>query len=317
MLETAAVLGRRFDFDTLLDVTREPEDAAARRGGGAGQAPFAARGTRGRRIRLQPRQGARGGLSRHRRGAAQTAASVGGGSPGTPRRRRNARTRRPACGALRARPRLVEGAALPCPRRRAFADAVRDARCLALAGSRGRAVRVAPGVAGRASTPRDLRAARGGARAGRADARRGGRHSPRHRCGARRRRTRKDARRADPAGHGLSARGRLRRGDGVPHRSAGGIPRDERRAPRRRHPLSPRDGRVEHRAERPGDRIPPAGGRDLRARGISPISSRCRPTTAAARRTSRTRSPRRRSSATPGRWSLPAASATRATSPRT
>ena len=26
MLETAAVLGRRFDFDTLLDVTREPEE---------------------------------------------------------------------------------------------------------------------------------------------------------------------------------------------------------------------------------------------------------------------------------------------------
>ena len=52
--------------------------AAARRGGGARQAPFAARGTRGRRIRLQPRQAARGGLSRHRRGAAQTAASVGG-----------------------------------------------------------------------------------------------------------------------------------------------------------------------------------------------------------------------------------------------
>ena len=40
----------------------------------------------------------------------------------------------------------------------------------------------------------------------------------------------------------------------MPHRSAGGVARHERRAPRRRHPLSPRHGRVEHRAERPGDR---------------------------------------------------------------
>ena len=114
--------------------------AAARCGRGAREAPLAARGAGGRCIRFQPRQAARGGLPRHRRGSAQAAASLGGGSPGTARRRRDARARCPAGGALRAGTRLVEGARVPGARRRALAGPVRDARCVALARPRGRAL---------------------------------------------------------------------------------------------------------------------------------------------------------------------------------
>ncbi len=46
---------------------RQVRGATARRRGGAGQAPLVAGGTRWRRVRFQPRQGSRSGVSRHRR----------------------------------------------------------------------------------------------------------------------------------------------------------------------------------------------------------------------------------------------------------
>src|SRR6185295_3386200 len=77
------------------------------------QAAPVARGARGRLLRFQPRQGARGGVPGDRRRAPGHAA---------PRRRRGARAARPGgarrapcapCRALRARPRLEEGIAVP------------------------------------------------------------------------------------------------------------------------------------------------------------------------------------------------------------
>ena len=83
----AAVLGRRFDFDTLLEVTGEPEAPLLDAVEAPRQAPPVARGGRGRRVRLQPRQGARGGLPRPRRRAAPAAAPARGRGAGAARRR--------------------------------------------------------------------------------------------------------------------------------------------------------------------------------------------------------------------------------------
>ena len=180
VLETAAVLGRRFDFDTLLDVTREPE----------AQLLDAVEALVKRRLLREEPEGGVYDFS-HDKLREVVYRDIGG-----------ARRRLLHQSVAEALERLGEDAtherdaqlAEHYERAHVWSKAlhylvlagehsqsvVRDARCLALAGSRGRAVRVAPGVAGRAATPRDLRAAWCGARAGRADARRRRRYSPRH-----------------------------------------------------------------------------------------------------------------------------------------
>ena len=160
---TAAVLGRRFDFDTLLDVTREARaqlfDAV-----GARQAPFAAqRSPRGgvydfshdklREVVYRDIGGAR--RRQLHRSVAEALERLG----------EDATHERDAQLAehLRARARLAEGAPLPdlAGEHSQALVAMRDAlhwldRAVALSDR--------TQVAGRAATPRDLRAARGGAR---------------------------------------------------------------------------------------------------------------------------------------------------------
>ena len=169
--------------------------AAARRGGGAGQAPFAARGTRGRRIRFQPRQGCA-------RWSIATSAGRGAGCC-------ISRWPKPWNAAAKASERAERDAQLAEHYERAHVWS-KALHYLVLAGERSqalfamrdalhwldRAVALSeshPESLDESQRLRDLRAARGGARTGRADPRRGSRHSPRRRCGARRRRTRTNA----------------------------------------------------------------------------------------------------------------------------
>ena len=164
-LDVAAVLGRRFDFETLLAVTREPEERLLRCAGGAGETPAAARGSRGRVLRFQPRQGARGGLPRDRRRAAHALHRAVGRSARAPRARASRTSATPRLAEHYERGHVVdEGAALPGARGGALAEALRHARCAALARSRRarspRRTRSA-GRAGRRSSTR----ARGAARA--------------------------------------------------------------------------------------------------------------------------------------------------------